>query len=220
MIAMKDQHIKTSYVPTGTPVSEEGQNVKTSYDTPSKKSRSERIEDQADRRESNRRQRDDTTGSKVTRSEAKEISRRDSAPVQSSGGKKVSKADKASDTPEILVNIKRNVGGYVERNNGQPTWMTDGRQARRQSKQGNQRATAPMPYSKMPYAGGTSDIPAWVLNGKMPWEQPAQKSSQNPNNDVTKVIITRVHADGRKTRSVRNIGDKQVKSTRPNWIQY
>ena len=59
-------------------------------------------------------------------------------------------------------------------------------------------------------------LPPWILGGGMPWEHHEEEPSP-----VEKIIITRVHADGTKTRSYRKPRERQVpRGSRPGWIQF
>lgn len=62
-------------------------------------------------------------------------------------------------------------------------------------------------------------IPSWVLGGGLPWDQPRQHS------DVERITVTRVHADGSRTTTHRNVpakGQRQSlpRQKKPSWIKF
>jgi len=83
-----------------------------------------------------------------------------------------------------------------------PTWLTDVGSKPVKGRKGK--------VSSSP----ASNIPDWVMTGRMPWEQtkPAQKQ-------VAKIITTRVNADGTRTTTTR-VPKQNKGAKRPNWINW
>ena len=60
-----------------------------------------------------------------------------------------------------------------------------------------------------------AELPGWIYGGGMPWDQPRQSST------VERVIVTRIHADGSRTRTERHPQQsRRQQSSRPDWIRF
>lgn len=201
MVKETGQKVTTFYKKTGTPVATQ-QNVSTSYVPQSGASKSEKLEAHASRRESNRAIRDSVSPA-PHRGTPEDY---DDAPTFAKGEKRPKASTRTSPlTPPPAT--------------GTPP------AARPQKKQ-------PPGSGGLPFAGvgqaftelqsrlGPPDWisgTGWVLSGKMPWDASSKPASQ----EVTRTVITKIHADGTRTRSVRGGSATPRKgSNRPNWIRW
>jgi hypothetical protein len=93
--------------------------------------------------------------------------------------------------PSALQNLGKNVGAANKAMSGPPVWLRDN------------------------YAGGSgkkttqrkvsgSGLPDWVLGRGAPWDPHGQRmAGSGDHGEVVKVVVTRTHADGTKTRTYR-----------------
>lgn len=206
------QKVTTSYKKTGTPVAT-SQNVSTNYKPVSKESTEDRLERHADRRAQNRELRDGRSKS-PSQDESFAINERDTAPAYEKKPRQSKSSPLKSSAPPAARPSKKPGGGpfaaiahgYGEIGNlaralPAPTWINDG-------KKGKGKGVPGVPMG---------NLPDWVMTGRSPWSGSPAPVAQNT---VVKTIVTKVHADGTKTRSVRAPSQKKAAPKRPNWIQF
>jgi hypothetical protein len=99
-----------------------------------------------------------------------------------------------------IANTGKRVGSLIGKGQAVPVWLQD----RSISKKGKR---------KMTQIDGM-DLPPWIHGGGMPWDAPKQKD------DVERIVITRIHADGSRTTSTRHPNKKKRSGDRPSWIQF
>ena len=83
---------------------------------------------------------------------------------------------------------------------GPPTWMN-------QSGGKRGKVSAPRAFG---------NVPGWVMGGRAPWDS----SPKSGHKDIVRTIITKVHEDGTKTRTVRGPPAPKKGSNKPNWISW
>jgi len=83
---------------------------------------------------------------------------------------------------------------------GPPTWMN-------QSGGKRGKVSAPRAFG---------NVPGWVMGGRAPWDS----SPESGHKDIVRTIITKVHEDGTKTRTVRGPPAPKKGSNKPNWISW
>ena len=202
------QKVTTHYAKTGTKTSS-GQNVQTPYARPDARTKEEKLEAHAERRQQNRVQ--------AGTDNSHDSMPYDEAPVYAKGEKrqkppKASTPSPSSPAPQRprsggagIGNVFAGVGQrftHLTQSLPEPTWLNSHSGKPAKGKKG-----------KIPSAPG-SNVPDWVMTGRIPWEQnkPAQKQ-------VAKIITTRVNADGTRTTTTRM--PKQNKGPKlPNWINW
>lgn len=102
--------------------------------------------------------------------------------------------------PGIMQDLGRNVGKAAAAMNVAPIWLRDN--------YGGGKST-----TKRVSAKHTQGLPPWVLGHGMPWDRPSGSGGVAPGGDddrVVRVVVTRTHASGRKTRSYRTPHQKET----------
>ena len=210
------QKVTTNYKKTGTPVAS-CLNVSTSYMPTTSKSTEEKLEAHADRRAQNREIRDGSAARRST-GESGAIKEYDSAPAKGKSPSKSNPLNPRGNAPPAAArqsSPKKKPGGgpfaaiaqgFGEMGNlaralPAPTWINDG-------KKGKGKGVPGVPMG---------NLPDWVMTGRSPWSGSPAPVAQNT---VVKTIITKVHADGTKTRSTRAPSQKKAAPKKPNWIRY
>jgi hypothetical protein len=200
------QKVTTHYAKTGTRDTS-GQNVQTPYARPDSRTKEEKLEAHAARRQQNR--------MRAGTDNSHDSMPYDEAPAYAKGEKRPKPA--APSTPSApqqprsvgngggIGNVFAGVGQritHVTQSLPAPTWLTDVGSKPVKGRKGK--------VSSSP----ASNIPDWVMTGRMPWEQtqPAQKQ-------VAKIITTRVNADGTRTTTTR-VPKQNKGAKRPNWINW
>lgn len=101
-------------------------------------------------------------------------------------------------TKSRISNASLRIEDIVTHQTGVPIWLHD---------------TGKKGKSKLTRFSGEG-LPSWVFGGGMPWDRTRRES------DVERVIVTRVHSDGRKTRSIKKPKRTEIVRDRPSWIQF
>ena len=103
-----------------------------------------------------------------------------------------------------IHNTGKRVGSIMGKSPAPPVWLQD----KMPSKKGKG-------VRKLTQIDGGS-LPGWVFGGGMPWDRPRQQES-----DVERIVVTRIHADGRRTTSTRRPpGAKKKSRDYPEWFGF
>jgi len=212
----KGQTVTTHFAKTGTPVAS-SQNVSTSYTPTSTLSKEEHMESHSSRRRSNRELRDDTfedpgvvddyeSAPAYGKGEKRPKTRGCSPLTCPTGAAPTGRPQKKSGggVGSIFAGMGANIIDVLQKV-PEPAWIRDGG-----GKGGKKGRGIP--------GMGPGNVPDWVMTGRAPWDGPVKKQQGAP---VVKTVITKVHADGSKTRSVRGGTPTQHKAPKkPNWINW
>ena len=200
------QNVTTHYAKTGTPVATE-QNVSTNYTPPSGRSKEEKLATHLNRREENRAIRDSETGGSYTKGNKRAIQDYDDAPALAKGERKpLQKKKQPPYAGGGIGNVFAGVGSRftdLTQSLPKPDWLTPGTGGK--GKKGKFSSVVP-----------GSNVPDWVLTGRMPYDAPTRSTQKQ----VARTIVTHIHEDGTRTRTVRVPTQKKPKNSRPGWITW
>lgn len=196
------QKVTTHYKPTGKMVPDSSGNVtRTSYKRADTRTKEQKLHGQSDRRQQNRDIRDAAGGP----ANAGTLDDYDDAPAYGKGEKPLvakptpSKKKTISTGGLPFASVGKNFSD-LQQQMGPPTWMN-------QSGGKRGKVSAPRAFG---------NVPGWVMGGRAPWDS----SPESGHKDIVRTIITKVHEDGTKTRTVRGPPAPKKGSNKPNWISW